>query len=145
MVLIAGCIVEEDGKILMVKEAKKKCYGQWNFPAGHLEENETVKNAAIREVLEETGYEVEITGVLPIFNKFINGENAVMVRFVAKRKNDNRDTNPKFDKNEILSVEWMNLEKIEKMDTSEIRDYELNMKFFHAYNQNKIFSGEIFQ
>lgn len=35
MKIIAGCIIEKDNKILMVKEAKKKCYGQWNFPAGH--------------------------------------------------------------------------------------------------------------
>ena len=45
MKIIAGCIIEKNNKILMVKEAKKKCYGQWNFPAGHLEENETIKEA----------------------------------------------------------------------------------------------------
>ena len=48
MVIIAGCLIEKNNKFLMVKEAKKKCYGQWNFPAGHLEENETIKEAAIR-------------------------------------------------------------------------------------------------
>lgn len=31
-----------DNKILMVKEAKKKCYGQWNFPAGHVDEHELI-------------------------------------------------------------------------------------------------------
>lgn len=61
MIVIAGCIIEKDNKILMVKEAKKKCYGQWNFPAGHLEENETIKEAAIREVYEETGCKVKLT------------------------------------------------------------------------------------
>lgn len=54
MIIIAGCLIEKDNRFLMVKEAKKKCYGQWNFPAGHLEENETIKEAAIREVYEET-------------------------------------------------------------------------------------------
>ena len=33
MVVIAGSLIVKKGKILMVKEAKKKCYGQWNFPA----------------------------------------------------------------------------------------------------------------
>ena len=42
MVVIAGCLIVRDGKILMVKEAKKKCYGQWNFPAGHVDENELI-------------------------------------------------------------------------------------------------------
>ena len=29
MVIIVGGIIEKDNKILMVKEAKKKCYGKW--------------------------------------------------------------------------------------------------------------------
>ena len=49
----------KNNKILMVKEAKKKCYGQWNFPAGHVEENELVTDAAIREAYEETGCKVK--------------------------------------------------------------------------------------
>ena len=48
MVVIAGCIIVRDNKILMVKEAKKKCYGQWNFPAGHVDELEKITDAAVR-------------------------------------------------------------------------------------------------
>ena len=59
MVVIAGCLIVKNNKILMVKEAKKKCYGQWNFPAGHVEENELVTDAAIREAYEETGCKVK--------------------------------------------------------------------------------------
>ena len=42
MKIIVGAIVIKNNKILMVKEAKKNCYGKWAFPAGHLEENETI-------------------------------------------------------------------------------------------------------
>ena len=42
MVVIAGCVIVRNDKILMVKEAKKKCYGQWNFPAGHVDEHELI-------------------------------------------------------------------------------------------------------
>lgn len=66
MVVIAGCVIVKDNKILMVKEAKKKCYGQWNFPAGHVDEHELITEAAIREAYEETGCKVKLTGVLPI-------------------------------------------------------------------------------
>ena len=37
METIDGTIILKDGKILMVKEAKEKCYGKWAFPAGHIE------------------------------------------------------------------------------------------------------------
>jgi ADP-ribose pyrophosphatase YjhB (NUDIX family) len=49
MEIIVGGIIEKDNKILMVKEAKKKCYGKWNVPAGHLEDGETIFKGAIRE------------------------------------------------------------------------------------------------
>ena len=66
MVVIAGCLKVRNNRILLVKEAKKKCYGQWNFLAGHVDEHELITEAAIREAYEETGCKVNLTGVLPI-------------------------------------------------------------------------------
>lgn len=66
MVVIAGCLIVRNNRVLMVKEAQKKCYGQWNIPAGHVEENEKITDAAIRETFEETGCKVKLTGVLPM-------------------------------------------------------------------------------
>ena len=37
MTIVAGSLIVRDNKILMVQEAKKSCYGQWNFPAGHVD------------------------------------------------------------------------------------------------------------
>ena len=41
MKIIVGGIVEKDGKVLLVQEAKEKCYGKWNISAGRLELNES--------------------------------------------------------------------------------------------------------
>ena len=60
MKIIVGGIIEKDNKILMVKEAKKKCYGKWNVPAVHLENGETIFEGAIREIFEETGLNIKI-------------------------------------------------------------------------------------
>ena len=38
MIIVAGSLIVRENKILMVQEAKKECYGQWNFPAGHVDE-----------------------------------------------------------------------------------------------------------
>ena len=38
MEIVSGCVIKRNNKILMVKEAKKICYGKWNFPAGHVDE-----------------------------------------------------------------------------------------------------------
>lgn len=84
MIIIAGCVIVRDNKVLMVKEAQKKCYGQWNYPAGHVDEGETITTAAIREVLEETGCKVKLTGVLPIYSANGGDIERLMVRFTAE-------------------------------------------------------------
>ena len=38
-----------------------------NQPAGHLEPGESLQQAAVRETLEETGWEVELTGLVGIY------------------------------------------------------------------------------
>ena len=60
-------IVEKDGLFLMVEETDG-ADTVFNQPAGHLEANETLFEAAIRETLEETGWEVELTDFLGLYH-----------------------------------------------------------------------------
>lgn len=73
--ILVGGIIEQNGKYLLVQEAKEKCKGKWNIPAGHLEENETIIEGAKREILEETGYNVELTGLVQLSNKVTEKDN----------------------------------------------------------------------
>ena len=141
MVVIAGCLIVRHGKILMVKEAKKKCYGQWNFPAGHVDENELVTDAAIRETYEETGCKVKLTGVLPISTVYLKEkETAIIIKFIA----DIIEENIKFDTEEILDVQWLDLEKVKNMTEEELRGYDTAIKDIKNFEEKKIYSLEIF-
>ena len=64
--ITVATIVEANGRFLMVEESKG---GRLvlNQPAGHLEPNETLRQAALRETLEETGWAVELNGVVGIY------------------------------------------------------------------------------
>ena len=64
--ITVATIVEADGRFLMDEESKG---GRLvlNQPAGHLEPNETLRQAALRETLEETGWTVELNGVVGIY------------------------------------------------------------------------------
>jgi len=61
-------IIEQDGKLLFVEETDKLSGDVViNQPAGHLEENESLTEAAVRETLEETGYHCKVTHYLGLY------------------------------------------------------------------------------
>lgn len=59
-------IVEDQGRFLMVEELKGG-KAVLNQPAGHLDPDESLQRAAVRETLEETGWDVELTSVIGIY------------------------------------------------------------------------------
>ena len=64
--ITVATVVEDNGRFLMVEELKGE-RAVLNQPAGHLDPDESLIDAAIRETLEETGYDVELTGVIGIY------------------------------------------------------------------------------
>jgi ADP-ribose pyrophosphatase YjhB (NUDIX family) len=56
----ASVLVEQEGKILLVKRVMMPLQGTWTLPAGFVEAAEDPREAAEREVFEETGLEVKI-------------------------------------------------------------------------------------
>lgn len=59
-------VVEDQGRFLLVEEMANN-RAVFNQPAGHLEADESLIQAALRETLEETGWEVELTAVIGIY------------------------------------------------------------------------------
>jgi len=57
--VVADCVVVQNDKILLVKRTKKLLEGgKWALVGGFVERDENVEEAARREILEETGYQV---------------------------------------------------------------------------------------
>lgn len=57
--IVAGCIPEWDGRILLCRRAIEPKYGLWTFPAGFMELGESTEQAAVRETWEEAQARVE--------------------------------------------------------------------------------------
>lgn len=64
----AGVIVEDNGRVLLVRRINEPGRGLWSFPAGFVNALEDPARAAERECLEETGLEVEVTGLLGVIS-----------------------------------------------------------------------------
>ena len=64
--LFSAVLINDQGEVLMMQEAKSTCAGQWYLPAGRMEPGEDIAEAAQREVLEETGLHFQITTLLMV-------------------------------------------------------------------------------
>lgn len=60
---VAAAVVT-DSKILLVQEAKGPYAGCWGLPKGHVEPNESIEEAVLRELFEETNIVGEVSGFI---------------------------------------------------------------------------------
>lgn len=131
--VIVGGVIEKDGKFLLVQEAKESCRGKWNIPAGHLDPNESIFDGAKREVKEETGCDVELSGILQIGNKILEEDTFISIVFSTKLLKEDI----KYDKNEILDVKWFTYEELLNMK-EELRLYNWIINSITALIENKV-------
>jgi len=66
--IVAGCIPEWEGRILLCKRAIEPRYGLWTLPAGFMENGESAEQAALRETQEEACAVIEIADLYGIFS-----------------------------------------------------------------------------
>ncbi len=66
--LVSGAIFELDGGIVLIQRAIEPGYGKWTFPGGFVERGEVAETAAEREVLEESGLEIEVAGIIGLYS-----------------------------------------------------------------------------
>lgn len=60
----AEVLVERDGQVLLSRRAHEPFYGVWEIPGGFVDRNEHPVQAAVRELREELGIDVALTGLL---------------------------------------------------------------------------------
>ena len=66
---VGGAVVR-DGRLLLVRRASRHGHGNWQLPGGFIEPDETIEQAVVREVLEESGVTAEVEAVLGLRSRY---------------------------------------------------------------------------
>lgn len=103
-------VVSKDGRFLLVEE---EVHGRVviNQPAGHLEPNESLQSAAVRETLEETGWEVELNCFIGVQQWTSSQSGSQFVRFTFAAHTVRHDPLRTLDTG-IVRALWMDRDEI---------------------------------
>ena len=96
-----GAVIFDHDKVLLIKQSK----GDWGFPKGHVEGDETEMETSIREVKEETNIDIEVFIDKKYTISYEISESILkeVVYFVAKPLTNELLIQP----NEILDAKWL--------------------------------------
>jgi len=111
----SGGIVQDKDNLLMVKVENLEGEQKWTFPKGHIEKGEKAPEAALREVLEETGYQCEIVAPFEKVEYFFKrGEQLIKksVTWFLMRPIEKTGTH---DTEEIMETRWVTFAEAQKL------------------------------
>ena len=134
MIIVGGVIKNSNNEYLLIKERKEKYFGMYNLPAGHLEEKELLIDGTKREIKEETGYDVEVKGLVQIGNTKDFTSFIFYCEIVSSQNKYNED--------EIMSVEWLSYNSILNIK-EKLRSPDLIIDAIKNVEDNKVYSLEI--
>ena len=86
-----GAIIVEGDRVVLVKRGHPPLAGEWSIPGGVLEVGETLREAAVREAMEETGLTVEPGELLGVFDRVLRDSDGrtryhyVLIDFLCRR------------------------------------------------------------
>lgn len=137
--ITVATIIERDGQFLMVKE---KSNGRlvYNQPAGHVEADETLLEAALRETLEETAWQVRLEKLLGVYQYTSpeNGTTYIRHCFIAAPVEHKSELRLDED---IVEALWLDLKQIEEL-TAELRS-PLVLEVIRDYLSGKAYPLEV--
>jgi len=131
-----GVVVLGPEGILLIKRGNPPRQGTWSLPGGAQKLGETVEECAVREVLEETGLQVSLIGLIDVINSIQSDENKhiryhyTLVDFAASIDTSMTSSVAK-PGSDAQDARWFNHQEIAKMglweETQRIIDLAVEM------------------
>ncbi len=108
-----GVIYREMGEVIEILSIRQKSHGGWCFPKGHQDDGEELRETALREVAEETGFSCEIVAELPMTSyHFTTSKGRIVdkrVSWYLMRPGDRVEASHA---HEVLEMRWVDPEEL---------------------------------
>ncbi len=118
VVAAAGGIVVHDGRILLVRRGREPNVGKWSVPGGRVEPGESLRATVAREVLEETGIEVDVGELAGWVERIdpLGSYHFVILDFFARARDETQEAVAGDDATE---ARWVPLAELTRLDLVE--------------------------
>ena len=139
--VVSALIYDSNESILIVKNRKDNSF-YWSLPGGAVEGDETLEQAVIREVKEETGFNIAVDKLHSIREVLFEerGHHALIITFHAKIIDGEININDP--DNDIVEVRWANSETVKELMLSLFEMLKMkcdkeNIQAFYAFEGTK--------
>jgi len=111
-----GAVIVHDGRLALVRRAHEPGAGRWSLPGGRVEAGETLYEAVVREVAEETGLAVAVDRFLGWVERIdpARGHHFVILDFMALPEDPEPTLTPSDD---VDRAEWVDMADLEHYET----------------------------
>jgi mutator protein MutT len=77
-----GAVLIEGGRVLLIRRGKEPLKGHWSLPGGTVEGGETLEQALVREMCEETALEVRVGPLITVFDRIERRDGRLVYHYV---------------------------------------------------------------
>ena len=116
-----GAIIYQDNQVMLVRRGKEPAKGEWSIPGGLVDVGETLRDAVIREALEETGLEVEPIELVELLERVFRDDlgrvkyHYVLADFLCRVKKGNLLAG-----SDALDAKWFHPDELPSLNLAEI-------------------------
>lgn len=112
-----AAVIWKDKHLLLIQRGKEPRKGEWSLPGGHQEWGETVKQAVVREIKEETGLSVQVTRLIDVVDAIIPGADGLIEQhFTLIDFHCNWIAGEAVAGDDAAAVRWVSLRQLESID-----------------------------